>query len=91
MGLLIFFGTAGIIYIVFDRVFSTKQTLVFPNNDEINQLQIGQNNEIVNANISNDKLILIIKLNQESYIKGKYQIVVFDLKKGKKINNFFIK
>ena len=29
MGLLIFFGTAGVIYIIYDRVFS-KQTLVFP-------------------------------------------------------------
>ena len=62
MGLLIFFGTSTIIYIVFDRLFS-KQTLVFPQKDELKKLQIGGNSEIVSANISDDKLILYIFLS----------------------------
>ncbi len=81
MGLLIFFGTAGIIYIVLDRVFS-KQILTSPQKEEIRKLQIDKNSEIVNANISDDKLILTIKLNQD------YQIIIFDLKSGKKIYFF---
>ena len=81
MGLLIFFGTAGVIYIIYDRVFS-KQTLVFPEKKVLNELKITENSEIVNANISDDKLILIIKLNEE------YQIIVYDLKNGKQLYFF---
>ena len=81
MGLLIFFGTAGVIYIIYDRVFS-KQTLVFPEKKELNELKISENSEIINANISDDKLILIIKLNEE------YQIIVYDLKNGKQLYFF---
>ena len=83
MGLLIFFGTSVIIYIIFDRLFS-KQTLIFPKKDELRKLQINENSEIVNANISDDKLILTIKLNQ------KYQIIIYDLKSGKQLYFFEI-
>ena len=38
MGLLIFFGTSAIIYIVLDKLFS-KEKLIFPQKDELKQLQ----------------------------------------------------
>ena len=66
MALLIFFSTSAIIYVVFDRLFS-KQTMVFPEKDELRKLRISKNSEIVNANISDDKLILTIKLNKNEY------------------------
>ena len=81
MGLLIFFGTSAIIYIIFDRLFS-KETFIFPKENELTKLQINENSEIVNANISDDKLILTIKLNQ------KYQIIIYDLKSGKQLYFF---
>ena len=81
MGLLIFFGTSALIYIVLDKLFS-KQTLVFPQKDELKKLQIDENSEIVNANISDDKLILTIKLNEE------YQIIIYDLSSGKQLYFF---
>ena len=81
MGLLIFFGTSVVIYIVLDKLFS-KQTLVFPQKDELKKLQIGENSEIVNANISDDKLILVIKLNKN------YQIIIYDLSSGKQLYFF---
>ena len=81
MGLLIFFGTAAIIYTVFDRLFS-KQTFIFPQKDELKKLQIGENSEIVNANISDDKLILVIKLNEG------YKIIIYDLSSGKQLYFF---
>ena len=81
MSLLIFFGTATVIYIIYDRVFS-KQTLIFPEKRELNELKISKNSEIVNANISDDKLILTIKLNQE------YQIIIYDLNTGKQLYFF---
>ena len=87
MGLLIFFGTSAVLYIVFDRLFS-KQTFVFPQKDELSKLQINENSQIVNANISDDKLILVIKLNEKSYLKGKYQIIIYDLKNGEQIYSF---
>ena len=37
MGLLIFFGTSAVIYIIFDRLFS-KQTFIFPQKDELKQI-----------------------------------------------------
>ena len=80
-GLLIFLGTSAIIYIVFDRLFS-KQTLILPDKEKLKRIQIEENGEIVNANISDDKLILTIKLNQ------KYQIIIYDLKSGEKLYFF---
>jgi len=81
MGLLIFFSISAIIYIVFDRLFS-KQTLIFPEKDVLKKLRISENSEIVNANISDDKLILTIKLNQG------YQIIIYDLKTGEQLYFF---
>ena len=81
MGLLIFFGTSAILYIVFDKLFS-KEKLIFPQKDELKQLQISENSEIINTNISDDKLILTIKLNK------KYQIIIYDLKSGKQLYFF---
>ena len=81
MSLLIFFSTLAIIYIVFDRLFS-KQTMIFPEKDVLKKLQISENSEIVNANISDDKLILTIKLNQS------YQIIIYDLKSGEQLYFF---
>ena len=81
MSLLIFFSTLAIIYIVFDRLFS-KQTLIFPEKDVLKKLRISENSEIVNVNISDDKLILTIKLNQN------YQIIIYDLKSGKQLYFF---
>ena len=81
MGILIFLGTTAIIYIVFDKLFS-KEKLIFPQKDELKQLQISENSEIINTNISGDKLILTIKLNQS------YQIIIYDLKSGKQLYFF---
>ena len=83
MGLLIFFGTAGVIYIIFDRLFS-KQTLIFPEKEKLSKIQMSENSEIINANISDDKLILTIKLNE------KYQIIIYDLKNGEQLYFFEI-
>ena len=80
-GLLIFLGTSAIIYIVFDRLFS-KQTLILPDKEKLKRIQIEENSEIVNVNISDDNLILTIKLNQ------KYQIIIYDLKSGEKLYFF---
>ena len=81
MGLLIFFGTSAILYIVFDKLFS-KEKLIFPQKDVLKQLQISENSEIINTNISGDKLILTIKLNKN------YQIIIYDLKSGKQLYFF---
>jgi len=81
MSLLIFFSTLAIIYIVFDRLFS-KQTMIFPEKDVLKKLRISENSEIVNANISDDKLILTIKLNQGC------QIIIYDLKSGEQLYFF---
>ena len=81
MGLLIFFSTSAIIYIVFDRLFS-KQTMIFPEKDVLKKLRISENSEIVNANISDDKLILVIKLNEG------YKIIIYDLSSGKQLYFF---
>lgn len=81
MSLLIFFSTLAIIYIVFDRLFS-KQTMIFPEKDVLKKLRISENSEIVNANISDDKLILTIKLNQG------YQIIIYNLKSGEQLYFF---
>ena len=81
MGLLIFFGTSAILYIVFDKLFS-KEKFIFPQKDELKRLQISENSEIINTNISGDKLILTIKLNQG------YQIIIYDLKTGEQLYFF---
>ena len=81
MGLLIFFGTSAILYIVFDKLFS-KEKFIFPQKNELKRLQISKNSEIINTNISGDKLILTIKLNQN------YQIIIYDLKSGKQLYFF---
>ena len=81
MGLLIFFGTSAILYIVFDKLFS-KEKFIFPQKDELKRLQISENSEIINTNISGDKLILTIKLNQG------YQIIIYDLKSGEQLYFF---
>ena len=81
MGLLIFFGTSAILYIVFDKLFS-KEKLIFPQKDELKRLQISENSAIINTNISGDKLILTIKLNKN------YQIIIYDLKSGKQLYFF---
>ena len=81
MGLLIFFGTSAILYIVFDKLFS-KEKFIFPQKDELKRLQISENSEIINTNISGDKLILTIKLNKN------YQIIIYDLKSGKQLYFF---
>ena len=81
MGVLIFFGTSTILYIIFDKLFS-KEKLIFPQKDELKRLQISENSEIINTNISDDKLILTIKLNK------KYQIIIYDLKNGKQLYFF---
>ena len=66
---------------MFDRLFS-KQTMIFPEKDVLKKLRISENSEIVNANISDDKLILTIKLNQG------YQIIIYDLKSGEQLYFF---
>ena len=42
----------------------------------------SENSEIVNANISDDKLILVIKLNEG------YKIIIYDLSSGKQLYFF---
>ena len=78
MGILVFLGTAAIIYIVIHRLHS-KQNFTFEKKFDLDHLQISKESKIVNANISGDKLVLIIKLDE------KYQIIIYDLKNGKKL------
>ncbi len=84
---MIFFGTATIIYIVFERLNSNEKNLLFKENimQDI-ELEIARNSEIINTNISDDKLILTTKL-----LNSFYRIIVFDLKTGKKLYFFDIK
>lgn len=87
MGLMIFFGTATIIYIVFERLNSNEKNLLFKENKMQDfELEIAPNSEIINTNISDDKLILTTKL-----LNSFYRIIVFDLKTGKKLYFFDIK
>ena len=87
MGLMIFFGTATIIYIVFERLNSNEKNLLFKENIMQDfELEIAPNSEIINTNISDDKLILTTKL-----LNSFYRIIVFDLKTGKKLYFFDIK
>ena len=87
MGLMIFFGTATIIYIVFERLNSNEKNLLFKKNIMQDfELEIAPNSEIINTNISDDKLILTTKL-----LNSFYRIIVFDLKTGKNLHFFDIK
>ena len=79
MGILIFLGTTAIIYIVFDKL-SSKQIFSDDKNHNINNLDLNEGSEIISSNILDDKLILVIKLDKA------YKIVIYDLKKNKKIN-----
>ena len=84
---MIFFGTATIIYIVFERLNSNEKNLLFKENIMQDfELEIAPNSEIINTNISDDKLILTTKL-----LNSFYRIIVFDLKTGKKLYFFDIK
>ena len=84
MGLMIFFVTATIIYIVFERLYSNEKNFIF-NDTTIKNLEIDKNSEIINSNISDDKLILTTRLNDN------YRIIIFDLKSGKQLYFFEIK
>ena len=78
MGILIFSGTAAVIYIVFDK-FNSKQ--IFSNEKNfIRNIDIDDNVEIINANISDEKIIITTTLNQD------YQLIIYDLKSNKIIN-----
>ena len=66
---------------MFASLFS-EQTMIFAEKDVLKKLRISENSEIVNANISDDKLILTIKLNQS------YQIIIYDLKSGEQLYFF---
>ena len=84
MGILIFLGTTAIIYIVFDKL-NSKQILTDYKNHNINNLDLNEGSEIISSNILDDKLILVIKLDKA------YKIIVYDLKKNRKINVINIK
>ena len=84
MGILIFLGTTAIIYIVFDKL-SSKQIFSDDKNHNINNLDLNEGSEIISSNILDDKLILVIKLDKA------YKIIVYDLKKNRKINVINIK
>ena len=60
MGLLIFFGTAGVIYIIYDRVFS-KLTLVFPEKKVLNELIYAKEDSHVLLSQFLNSLILFFK------------------------------
>ena len=78
MGILIFLGTTAIIYIVFDKL-SSKQIFSDDKNHNINNLDLNEGSEIISSNILDDKL------------DKAYKIVIYDLKKNKKINVINIK
>lgn len=76
--ILIFLGTAIIIYILFER-FNSKKIFNYEQNYKLNDLNLDDVSKIINANISNEKLILTIKSN------NKYSIIIYDLNTNKKI------
>ena len=78
-GILIFLGTAVIIYIVYER-FNSKKIFNYDNSYKLNNLNLDSFSEVINANISNEKLILTIKSN------NKYSIIIYDLNTNKRIN-----
>ena len=79
IGILIFLGTAVIIYIVYER-FNSKKIFNYDNSYKLNNLNLDSLSEVINANISNEKLILTIKSN------SKYSIIIYDLNTNKRIN-----
>lgn len=76
--ILIFLGTVIIIYILFER-FNSKKIFNYEQNYKLNDLNLDDVSKIINANISNEKLILTIKSN------NKYSIIIYDLNTNKKI------
>ncbi len=84
MGTLIFMGTAAIVYIVFDRLSFSKENIIFPKKIDLNKLELNNDSKIINANISDDKLILTIKFNEQ------YKIIIYNLKDGKELYSFEI-
>lgn len=83
MGILIFFGTATIIYIVADKLTSKE---ILNSNKEFNSINLDlyKYDEIINVNISEEKLVLTIRQN------SKYKILIYDLKNNKILNEINI-
>tara|TARA_B100000315_G_scaffold255490_1_gene298975 strand:- start:1018 stop:1302 length:285 start_codon:yes stop_codon:yes gene_type:complete len=77
--ILIFLGTAVIIYIVYER-FNTKKAFNYDEGYKLNNLNLDSSSEVINVNISDEKLILTIKSN------NKYSIIIYDLNTNKRIN-----
>jgi len=82
MGILIFLGTTVIIYIVLNKL-NNKETYNNSWNSKIN-LDLNEGYNIINSNISDDKLILTI--NNKTH----YKIIIYDLKKNSKISDIRI-
>ena len=83
-GILIFLGTAVIIYIVYER-FNSKKIFNYDNSYKLNNLNLDSLSEVINANLymkypSIGKIILTIKSN------SKYSIIIYDLNTNKRIN-----
>ena len=62
MGILIFLGVTGIIYVVSDKL-SSKDVFNDDKNLNINNIYLNEGSKIINSNILDDKLILTIKLD----------------------------
>ena len=84
MGILIFLGVTGIIYVVSDKL-SSKDVFNDDKNLNINNIYLNDGSKIINSNILDDKLILTIKLDNT------YKIIIYDLKRNKKIKVINIK
>tara|TARA_B000000460_G_C21178907_1_gene248776 strand:- start:153 stop:437 length:285 start_codon:yes stop_codon:yes gene_type:complete len=84
MGILIFLGVTGIIYVVSDKL-SSKDVFNDDKNLNINNIYLNEGSKIINSNILDDKLILTIKLDNT------YKIIIYDLKRNKKIKVINIK
>ena len=82
MGILIFLGTAVIIYIILNKL-NNRETYNNSWNSKIN-LDLNEGYNIINNNISDDKLILTI--NNKTH----YKIIIYDLKKNSKISDIRI-
>ena len=84
MGILIFLGVTGIIYVVSEKL-SSKDVFNDDKNLNINNIYLNEGSKIINSNILDDKLILTIKLDNA------YKIIIYDLKRNKKIKVINIK
>ena len=84
MGILIFLGVTGIIYVVSEKL-SSKDVFNDDKNLNINNIYLNEGSIIINSNILDDKLILTIKLDNT------YKIIIYDLKRNKKIKVINIK